>query len=266
MKKNKPYISIITPNYNGEKYLLRTLKSVFKQSNRDFEYIVIDGRSNDNSIKILKKNKKYINKLIIQKDKGIYDAVEKGIRIARGKVIIWINSDDELHYQAVENVKTIFSNNNKLKWISGVNGYIKYGIKFSGIPYLYPSFLFRNNLVRHDMWGYLQQESVAFKKSLFLKVGGFGLKPTIAGDFKLWIKFAKFASLETYNIKIGYFRTWSEQDSQVKRKSYHKHSKVLFSNISFRYIRLIISLILYPYIFFKTFFLLRKNKKINLRI
>ena len=259
MKKNKPFITIVTPNYNGEKYLLKTLNSVFKQSCRDFEYILLDGQSTDNSIKILKKKKKKIDKLIIQKDKGIYDAVEKGINMAKGEVIIWKNSDDELHHKAVENVKAVFTNNTKLKWISGVNGYIKYGIKFSGIPYVYPSFLFRKRLVRHDIWGFLQQESVAFKKSLFLKAGGFGAKPTIAGDFKLWIKFSRFARLETYNLKIGYFRTWPEQDSQVKKNSYQKHSKVFFSFISFRYLRLIISLILYPYIFFKTLFLINKK-------
>ena len=261
MSKKNPYVSIITPNFNGEKYLLNTINSVFQQTDRDFEYIVIDGLSTDNSIKILKKNRKKINKLIIKKDKGMYDAVEKGIRMAKGKVIIWINSDDLLHEKAVENVKSIFKNNEKLKWISGINGYIKYGFKFSGIPYIYPSFLFKNKFVRHDIWGYLQQESVAFKKTLFLKSGGFGAKPTIAGDFKLWIKFAKFADLKTFNIKIGYFRTWPEQDSQLKKKSYHKHSHVYFSLISFRYIRLIISLIFYPYIFLKTFLLLSKNKE-----
>ena len=57
MKKNKPFVSIITPNYNGEKYLLKTLNSVFKQSCRDFEYILLDGKSTDNSVKILKKKK-----------------------------------------------------------------------------------------------------------------------------------------------------------------------------------------------------------------
>lgn len=259
MKKNKPFISIVTPNYNGDKYLLKTLNSIFEQSCRDFEFILLDGGSTDNSIKILKKNKKHIDKLIIRKDKGIYDAVERGIRMAKGEVIIWINSDDELSHKAVENVKAVFTNNTKLQWISGVNGYIKHGFKFSGIPYVYPSFLFRNHLVRHDMWGYLQQESVAFKKSLFLRAGGFGAKPTIAGDFKLWIKFSRLTKLETYNVKIGYFRTWPEQDSQVKKESYHKHSKVFFSNISFRYVRLIISLILYPYIFFKTLFLINKK-------
>ena len=94
MKKNKPFITVITPNYNGEKYLLNTLNSVFNQTDKSFEYIVLDGNSTDNSIKILKKKKKKIDKLIIKKDKGIYDAIEKGIRMAKGEIIIWINSDE----------------------------------------------------------------------------------------------------------------------------------------------------------------------------
>ena len=58
-----------------------------------------------------------------------------------------------------------------------------------------------------------------FKKSLFIKSKGFGIKPTIAGDYKLWSKFAKYSNLETYNIKIGRFRTWPGQDSQLRSKS-----------------------------------------------
>ena len=71
MKKNKPFVSIITPNYNGDRYLLETLKSIFNQSNQDFEYIVLDGGSKDNSKNILKKYKKKINQLVIKKDKGM---------------------------------------------------------------------------------------------------------------------------------------------------------------------------------------------------
>ena len=58
----------------------------------------------------------------------------------------------------------------------------------------------------------LSATRVSCLKSLFLRAGGFGAKPTIAGDFKLWIKFSRFTKLETYNVKIGYSRTWPEQD------------------------------------------------------
>ncbi len=260
MEKKNFLISVVTPNFNGEKYLEKTIRSVLNQTNKNFEYIVIDGDSKDKSKKILQKYKKKIDKLIIKKDNGIYDAVEKGIKMAKGKVIIWINSDDILHPDAIENVNKIFKAKPSLNWICGVNGYIKYGYKFSGIPYIYPKFIFKLGLARHDIWGYLQQESVAFKKSLFLKAGGFGLKPTIAGDYKLWVKFSKFSKLETYNIKIGYFRSWPGQDSKTKKAEYQKHSNVYFKFLTFRYIRLFISLIIFPYIFLKTIFLLRKYK------
>ena len=53
MKKSKPFITIITPNYNGEKYLLNTLNSVFNQTDKNFEFILLDGKSTDNSINII---------------------------------------------------------------------------------------------------------------------------------------------------------------------------------------------------------------------
>lgn len=253
----KKFISIITPNYNGKKFLSQTLKSVFNQTSNDFEYIVLDSLSSDGSQKILKKFKRKIDRLIIKKDNGMYDAIEKGIRMAKGEVIIWINSDDLLHPNAVKNVKKIFKKNKKIKWISGINGYIKYGIKYSIIPYVYPNFLIKHGFARHTLWGYIQQESCAFRKSLFIKSGGFGKKPSIAGDYKLWIKFSKIAKLHTFFIHIGYFRTWTGQASQQMLNEYRKHSNIKYSFFSLRIIRFTISLIFLPYIFLKTKFLIK---------
>ena len=96
-------------------------------------------------------------------------------------------------------------------------------------------------------------------KSLFLKSGGFGLKPTIAGDYLLWKKFSKITKLHTYNIKIGSFRSWPGQDSKVKKKQYHLYSNVKYNFFSFRYVRLFFSLLLYPYIYLKTLLLMIKK-------
>ncbi len=256
---DKNLVSIITPNYNGDKFLEESIHSVINQSHKEFEYILVDGASTDNSINILNRYRNNISKLIIEKDNGIYDAVEKGINLAKGDIIIWINSDDVLHKDAVKNVLKIFKYNPNLNWITGVNGYIKYGFKFFGIPYIYPNFILRNGWARHDLWGYLQQESVSFKKSLFIKSKGFGIKPTIAGDYKLWTQFAEHSDLVTYNIKIGRFRTWSGQDSQLRIKEYQKHSNIKFKSISFRFIRLFISLIIFPLIYLRTSILINKK-------
>ena len=77
------FLTVVTINYNNDKGLFRTLESVKAQSKRDyFEYLVIDGESNDKSIDIIIKNKSLIDKAVIEKDKGIYDAMNKGISFA----------------------------------------------------------------------------------------------------------------------------------------------------------------------------------------
>ena len=86
-------MSIITAVYNGDKYLEKTIKSVLSQK-KIFEYIVIDGASTDKSLQIIKKYSKSIDYWVSEKDKGLYDAFNKGMKLSQGKYIGIINSDD----------------------------------------------------------------------------------------------------------------------------------------------------------------------------
>ncbi len=113
--KKKPLISIITPNYNNGKYLEETIKSVINQNYKNFEFILIDGKSKDMSIKIIKKYKKFINYFESKKDKSNFHAVHKGIKKSKGKIIIWINSGDILDINATKNVAEIFKKKPKNK-------------------------------------------------------------------------------------------------------------------------------------------------------
>ncbi len=96
-----PKISIITITFNAEKFLERTIKSVINQTYDNIEYIIIDGKSSDNTIKIIKKYEKYITKWISEPDKGLYDAMNKGIDLATGDYIQFLNAGDELAYENV---------------------------------------------------------------------------------------------------------------------------------------------------------------------
>jgi len=254
----KPYVSIITPNLNGEKFLEETIKSIVNQTSNNYEFILIDGKSSDNSISIIKKYINKINLFISEKDKGVYHAIDKGISKASGEVIIWINSDDILHKNAVRNVSNIFKKNPNIKWISGINGYIKKNIRFSGIPYIYPRFILVKGYANHAYWGFVQQESVSFRKKLYDDVGGFDYKYNNSCDYGLWKKFSSVTSLHSVYLKIGFFRSWAGQDSKVNRITTFKSigmKKIPF--YSFRFIRNLISLLILPYTLIKTYILTR---------
>lgn len=88
--------SIITVAFNAEKTISRTLKSVNEQSYRDFEHIIIDGASSDNTLTLLDEYKSDRQIVISEPDNGIYDAMNKGVSVAKGTYILFLNSDDQL--------------------------------------------------------------------------------------------------------------------------------------------------------------------------
>ena len=87
-------ISIITISFNSQKTIRRTIKSVIAQKYKNYEYIIIDGGSTDNTIKIINEYKKYISVFVSEVDKGIYDAINKGIKKSTGSVVSILHSDD----------------------------------------------------------------------------------------------------------------------------------------------------------------------------
>jgi len=87
-------ISLITVCYNASKTIDETLDSVKNQTYKNVEYIVVDGRSSDGTLEILKSRSEQIDKLISEKDSGIYDAMNKGLAIASGDIVGFLNADD----------------------------------------------------------------------------------------------------------------------------------------------------------------------------
>ena len=97
MNHPHPKFSIITVTYNAEKVLEDTIQSVIFQTYRNVEYIIVDGASKDHTLDIVNKYHNRINKVISEPDKGLYDAMNKGIQLATGDYLCFLNAGDKFH-------------------------------------------------------------------------------------------------------------------------------------------------------------------------
>jgi len=113
-------VSIITVCYNSESTIRDTLQSVFNQDYNDIEYIIIDGLSKDNTIKIIYEQSEKITHIVSEPDKGIYDAMNKGINLSTGEIIGILNSDDLFYNkEIVSSIANIFHKNNTIDAVYG---------------------------------------------------------------------------------------------------------------------------------------------------
>jgi glycosyltransferase involved in cell wall biosynthesis len=186
-------ISIITITYNSSKTLATTLESVAEQDYHNIEHIIVDGLSKDNTIEIVKQFT-HVAKWVSEKDKGLYDALNKGIQMATGDVIGLIHSDDFLaSNDAVSKIAKAFQENN----VDSIIG---------DISFVNPDNL--KKIIRHyssKSWkpskfakGYMPAHPAFYcKKELFEKYGYYKMGYKIAADYELLIRFL-------YTHKVSY--------------------------------------------------------------
>lgn len=179
-----PLVSIITVVYNDQRSLRKTIESVIGQTYKNIEFIIIDGGSTDGTLDVIKEYEKYINSWISEPDKGVYDAMNKGLKLASGEWINFLNAEDTFYSNYT--VGDIFynKNNHHFKLIYGdwinVNSKDMY-YEAHAIPYL-------NN--RH-----LKSRFQMNHQSLFVKnnhIPNFDLTYKIKADYQWVIDIVKY--------------------------------------------------------------------------
>lgn len=204
-------VSVITVTYNAQDYLEQTIRSVLGQIYSDIEYIIIDGGSTDGTIDIIKKYESRIFRWISEKDNGIYDAMNKGIRMANGELVGMINAGDYYEPDAVGNMVAAYSDNpdygifhGKINLLDEKGDFIKTKNPQSDL-----SALFKGMCVYHPTFFVL--------KTIYEKNGLYDLSFRIAADYDLTLRnYLKGTRFYYVDKVIACFRAggYSHQQSQ----------------------------------------------------
>lgn len=215
-------ISIVTPVYNCEQYIERTIISIMRQNYKNYEHIIMDGGSTDATLEIIRKYQdKYPVVVVSEKDNGMYDAICKGFRRANGEIYAWINADDTYQPWAFQVMNHVISDS--VNWCTAIPTWQNENdIVFSvGGEYLYNREWIKKGLYDGRCFRFIQQESTFWSAALWNSVDYEKIATyKLAGDFQLWRLFSEIAELYTVKTIIGGFRMRHGQKSLDKQAYY----------------------------------------------
>ena len=185
-------VTIITITYNAQSTIEKALNSVVNQSYKNIEHIIIDGDSKDNTLKICEKFS-HIAKIISEPDKGIYDAFNKGIKLASGDIIGFLNADDIFYCNnSIQEIVNTF-NNNQTDIVYGnldfINNEGKVTRNWISKPY-------KKGLMKKAWMP--AHPTFYCKKEVYDRLGGYNDSFKIAGDFELCLRFLEVNQVSSY--------------------------------------------------------------------
>jgi len=216
-----PKFSIIIPSFNQGIYITQTIDSILNQSFQDFEILVIDGGSTDNTIEVLKSYGDLIF-WVTEKDRGQTHAINKGIAYAKGEGITYLNSDDYYLDRTLEKVASIFKLNNDILWLTGDYLIVdEKGGKIQSAVGRYKTF-FRKRLSFNllTVLNPINQPGTFLRKELIDKIGLFNEELRYTMDYEYWLRAIKIQKPLVLNDKLAAFRihTNSKGGSNYKRQ------------------------------------------------
>jgi glycosyltransferase involved in cell wall biosynthesis len=212
---------IVTPSYNSERFIRETIESVITQEG-DFEIAlrVMDGGSTDGTLDILREYSRLFDSgkvgvrckgidfgWVSEKDSGMYDAINRGFAKSDGDILAWINADDLYRPGAFDIIARVFGRFPEIRWLKGITSYIDADSKFreKGECYLYDRDLLAKGVYGRDAY-FVQQDSVFWLSKLWAEAGPIPSELKRAGDYALWVQFARKAKLFSLDREVSCFR------------------------------------------------------------
>jgi glycosyltransferase involved in cell wall biosynthesis len=237
-----PLVTVITIVFEGEAYLEQTILSVINQTYENVEYIIIDGGSTDKTLEIIKKYNDVIDYWISEPDKGIADAMNKGISLSTGILINHLHAGDKFHSNETisEVVKSYLLE--KWRWCFG-NQFLKNSsdetVGYFCPPKFSKRFLHLVNTIPH--------QTVFSEKSLIQEVGLFDRKYKCAMDYHLWLRYTQVSQPKQFNFAIAEFLLggYSSNIKSALKEEFQARVEVLKQSPVEKFISLIVVLIRY---------------------
>jgi len=186
LMEDLPKITVVMPVYNGELFLKDAIQSVLNQNYPNLEFIIIDGESNDNTLNIINEFDNRVDILLSEQDNGLNHAVNKGILLATGEYICWLNSDDFFYDNALLTVGAYLSENRDIDLLYGDTAQVDFNgtfLKWHGaVPFDRDHLIHKRN--------YIPCQSAFFKKKTLAQIGLLDTSLKWCGDWDLWKRFS----------------------------------------------------------------------------
>lgn len=219
--RNSPKISIVIPSYNKAKYIGETLDSILSQKYPNVEIIIQDGGSTDGSVEIIKSYAKKHPKHVIwisKKDKGQMDAINKGLKKAKGDIFTYINADDVYKSNSFMVVSRLHRKHPNSLWFVGQGDVIDaHRNEISPWVTKYKNLLLKiNNYQLLLAVNYLMQPSVFISKKAYEQHGPFTGNKKFVLEYDLWLKLGKIKMPTVTNEFLSSFRMSGDNISSVQ--------------------------------------------------
>lgn len=213
--------SVVTPCLNAAAHIEETVASVSAQSalrngSASLEHIVCDGGSTDGTLDILHRIGGPQLRVLSQADGGMYEALARGLRLAQGDVIAYLNAGDYFHPHAFTVVREVMAAHANCRWLTGYAA--DYSASGAAVLFVLP-YRYRRRLIRCGAYGrflpFIQQESTFWRRELMDQVDLERLsRLRLAGDYYLWRCFAESEELHVVSAHLGGFRFHAGQLSE----------------------------------------------------
>ncbi|MDZ7296061.1 MAG: glycosyltransferase [candidate division KSB1 bacterium] len=224
-----PRLSIVTPSYNKAQFIEETIRSVLLQGYPDFEYIIVDGGSTDGTVEIIRKYEPWLARWVSEPDRGQSNAVNKGILMATGEILYWLNADDMCMPRAFERVAHVFVREPSVRLLTGQAMVVdKNGRPLRPMAASFTSW--EDYALRRCS---IYQVSTFFRKGVFKELGGLDESLHFSMDRELFLRVTRLYPPLVIQDCLALFRDHSESKTRSRLVAGLRES----ARMSLRYLR-----------------------------